>query len=564
MQKLNKAVSIVLFMLMLCSAFIVGDLPVGASDFSSVIEYRYKTKLTTTSYSTSLSGYTQNGYQLTDKTTSTVSYVSSWPSGFNTSNSLYTKYHQSPVSASETSSKKVTVDSTSVSGYIYWHWCRGTYTSGPINRYINFSKTSEFSSFHAFETTSAIGFNSSTKAYQSSQSGVCKDTYWWFGLNKDASGQLQINKETYSTYNKLYSYYKWSDWSDWSNTPVTEDDNTVVETRTTYIPTGTISSTNYLSSNQIVTLTLDDDMGVAGYYWGTSSNYSDNTYTSTSDNAVTKTVSNAGTYYLTVKDITGNLSITNSITFYNTVLDTNGGNESDTLILTKKGDSFVPTTPTRSGYEFKGWSTSNTATTGSTTISPSSNKTYYAVWANKLKKQTITAKSFSKYYGDKSFNLNAKTNGDGKLSYSSSNKKIVTVSSKGKVSIKGCGKVTITIKAAETSNYKTATKKITVTVSVKPVDSNSFKIKKLDKSKTKIKLSWGKVKKATAYKYFMYRGSKHEKIKISQNNYFIFTFGRSIKKSDKGKTINVKVRTVVKINGKIYYSAWTNKSLTMI
>lgn len=80
-------------------------------------------------------------------------------------------------------------------------------------------------------------------------------------------------------------------------------------------------------------------------------------------------------------------------------------------------------------------------------------------------KQVITASNFTKVKGDKAFSINAKrSSGGGKLTYKTSNKKIATVSSKGKVTIKKAGKVTITITAAANKNYSKATKKITVTI----------------------------------------------------------------------------------------------------
>lgn len=80
----------------------------------------------------------------------------------------------------------------------------------------------------------------------------------------------------------------------------------------------------------------------------------------------------------------------------------------------------------------------------------------------KAQKITGVKDSYKKTYGDKDFNLNAKA--QTKLSYSSSNKKVVTVDEKGKVSIKGAGTATIVISAAESEDYKAATKKVTVTV----------------------------------------------------------------------------------------------------
>lgn len=111
------------------------------------------------------------------------------------------------------------------------------------------------------------------------------------------------------------------------------------------------------------------------------------------------------------------------------------------------------------------------------------------------KAQTVTAKNVTKTYGAKAFKLGAKTDGDGTLTYASGNKKVVTVAADGKVSIKGCGKTTITIKAAETNAYKAATKKITVTVKPKKQKVSSVKS---TKAKT-ITVKWAKDTKATGY-----------------------------------------------------------------
>lgn len=119
-------------------------------------------------------------------------------------------------------------------------------------------------------------------------------------------------------------------------------------------------------------------------YWGTSSAYTSNTYTSVSgtSNTVTQTVSSAGTYYLTAKDTSGNVSSTVSKTFCKTTLNANGGSVSPASVLTMSGNSFTLPTPTRTGYTFKNWNTSSggsgTAYTGS--YKPTANVTLYAVW----------------------------------------------------------------------------------------------------------------------------------------------------------------------------------------
>ncbi len=78
--------------------------------------------------------------------------------------------------------------------------------------------------------------------------------------------------------------------------------------------------------------------------------------------------------------------------------------------------------------------------------------------------QTITASDITKSTSDAAFSLDAKTNGDGQLSYSSANTAVVTVDNTGKVTINGPGKTTITITASATTNYNQSSKTINVTV----------------------------------------------------------------------------------------------------
>ena len=83
----------------------------------------------------------------------------------------------------------------------------------------------------------------------------------------------------------------------------------------------------------------------------------------------------------------------------------------------------------------------------------------------------ITAKSFTKTFGAKPFKLNAKTTSKGNLSYTSDNKKVAVVSSKGLVTLKGAGTAHITIKSSATSKYTAAKKKITIKVKLADIKS---------------------------------------------------------------------------------------------
>lgn len=90
------------------------------------------------------------------------------------------------------------------------------------------------------------------------------------------------------------------------------------------------------------------------------------------------------------------------------------------------------------------------------------------------KTQTITGTtSYTKTYGNAAFTLDAK-NGQsdgGALSYFSSNTSVATLTTSGKVTIKGAGTATITVTAAETSKYKSAQMKITLKVNPQTISN---------------------------------------------------------------------------------------------
>lgn len=161
-------------------------------------------------------------------------------------------------------------------------------------------------------------------------------------------------------------------------------------------PGGSIVSTCKPLPSQTVTLYLSDDYGVAGYYWGTNSSYSGNSYTSVSgaptNTSVTKTVSAEGTYYLAVKDTSGNVSSVSSVGFSKITLSGNGGSVSPSTIVAQKGSSIKLPVPSRSGYIFKGWSAFSSDTGGVTSITvPQANNTYYALWEPEAKPLSLNS-----------------------------------------------------------------------------------------------------------------------------------------------------------------------------
>ena len=201
---------------------------IDSSLVQSKTQYRYSDYETKTSYETSLSGWTQLSSEWVKSGSGNIKYVSSWPSGFNKSHSLYSTYNKSPKSNSETSTTKTTV-STSTCGYIYYHWCRGTYTGGPINRKTSPTSSGEFNTFHAFYSTttpSSLGSAASDGSYVYANGSCCKDSHWYY--------PIAVSSQDYTTYNKLFTYYRWTSWSSWSDSAYYASSTRKVETRTLY------------------------------------------------------------------------------------------------------------------------------------------------------------------------------------------------------------------------------------------------------------------------------------------------------------------------------------------
>lgn len=179
-------------------------------------------------------------------------------------------------------------------------------------------------------------------------------------------------------------------------------------------PTASISSTNNVSSNQTVTLTMSDNVGLDGYYFrnirsGVLPEYKK---ISGKNYSTTVTVSSSGTYQLTVYDTNGN-SYNTSVTFCNTTLDANGGSVSPASVLTKYGNSFTMPTPTRSGYTFNGWSADSSASSGIYSLSPTLDQTYYAVWKSGSDYSLTLSPESVTMYVDESVTVNVKFSGDG-------------------------------------------------------------------------------------------------------------------------------------------------------
>lgn len=109
--------------------------------------------------------------------------------------------------------------------------------------------------------------------------------------------------------------------------------------------------------------------------------------------SLTKSYSSGGTKTITVDTIPLGSSATTSVTvsqLYTISFDSKGGSAVSSLTQSSVGASIAkPTDPTRSGYTFNGWSTTDGGTTAVTwPRTPTSNETLYAIWTEALSTPT--------------------------------------------------------------------------------------------------------------------------------------------------------------------------------
>lgn len=169
-------------------------------------KWTYTKTETTESNDSSKSGWTQTG-SYWSQTGNGTWYWGSYPSGFNTGNSLYSKYNKSALSGYENTTTKRTVSGNSFQTYIYWHWSyplSGNHSEG--NRFISntynewISGCGHTTIFEAFESTTNPTFNTSANAYKIT--GHSTYSYWWL------KERVTIYKQTYTDYKKVFQYKK--------------------------------------------------------------------------------------------------------------------------------------------------------------------------------------------------------------------------------------------------------------------------------------------------------------------------------------------------------------------
>ena len=195
-------------------------------------QYRYRDKKIITSASAAVAGFTQVSRKWEATDTVEFHYAASWPAGYDKSHTIYSQYNKALVSDSENETTKVTVNFTGkLIGYIYYHWCIGTYQYGPINRATSPTKTDRYSTFHSFPASAeTIDPTTYTPASDGSitypHAGACTDSHWWY--------YFPVYAQNYTVYKAVYTHEGFTDWSDWSDTAPASADGRQVEERTLY------------------------------------------------------------------------------------------------------------------------------------------------------------------------------------------------------------------------------------------------------------------------------------------------------------------------------------------
>lgn len=173
-------------------------------------------------------------------------------------------------------------------------------------------------------------------------------------------------------------------------------------------------------------------------------------------------------------------------------------------------------------------------------------------------KVTTKYTRYTKYLNSKSFNLGAKSPGDGDgFKYTSDTPSVAIVSEEGSVTIVGTGVAKIKVETVGTSSFNPAHKYVYVTV--KP---QTPKVTTTALSKGKIRVKMKKINGATKYQVKYGYGGKYKNKYLKHVNNGYSTTATTITGLKKGKTYYVKVRAYkITSDGVKVYGNWTTKKI---
>lgn len=165
---------------------------------------------------------------------------------------------------------------------------------------------------------------------------------------------------------------------------------------------------------------------------------------------------------------------------------------------------------------------------------------------------SVSKASVSKKYNSKAFSLGAKTESGAKLTYKTSNKNVVAVSSKGKVTVKAPGVAVITVTASK-NNKDSVAKKVTIKITPKTLAAPTLK-----SSKSKqLKVSWKRDKSVTGYEVIVSTDKNFKKNVVKTQIKKNGTTSATIKKLSGGKKYYVKVRSYKATADGTVYGSWS-------
>jgi uncharacterized repeat protein (TIGR02543 family) len=196
------------------------NVPSGAQVVEN--KWTYTKTQTTESTSSSMSGWTQTGSYWVESGRGSQ-YYASFPSGFNTSHSIYTSFAKSALSGYENATTKRVV-SNSWAGYVYWHWMYNVNYHNTLERTIADRQYSSGSlSFRYFYAiTSSVNCPKATNpnAYVANYApGTAPTTYNCHSIlpkstsSTDGMGtprmlRFDYYQSTYTDYYKVFQYQK--------------------------------------------------------------------------------------------------------------------------------------------------------------------------------------------------------------------------------------------------------------------------------------------------------------------------------------------------------------------
>ena len=189
------------------------SVPEGAAVEQQKWAYTLTTKQE--SKATSLDGYVQTGSYWVQSGTGSANYAS-FPSGFDTGNTIYKTFAKAAYTTSETTTSKREVSNT-WAGYVYWHWMYDCGTGGGLSTRAIYNQKGNgptngfyYKFFGAF--TSTKGDYSSSRDYcnslniqnfiipERSAYADCQGALRWF--------RFDYYKSTYTDYYKMFQYQK--------------------------------------------------------------------------------------------------------------------------------------------------------------------------------------------------------------------------------------------------------------------------------------------------------------------------------------------------------------------